>query len=384
MRARERAILFVLTNSALNRGMNTGLENLAWGLAQRGVRVHILAGGEQPGYHNYYIPDAVSYHFTGWSGKNPTSFLSRFEDIVRDYGIDVVVGWIINTALLANSPSAEGIRFVANLGQMPPKSVPLLSLKWALLRRMGALEAFRLNASIRKYPSIADAVVSISSAVQSTSVQKYSLKKNKCQIIPRGVDTNIFSFGRPNENVYSPVKILFAGNIQDAKGVGDLVRALCLVRTPVALRLCGRGKDGYILQLREALRETPHKIEYMGPVYQRELVKFYQQSDIFTFPSHSEGLGKALLEAMSCGCPVISSDIPVFKEVVQHGQNGLMVPVRAPQILAGAIEELIADRALRERCSVNARKTIEERFSKKLEIDQWMKVLDFGSDFEYN
>ena len=368
-------VLFVLTNSALNRNMNTGLENLAWGLAERGVRVHILAGGEQPEHHGYTLPETVSYHFTGRSGENPASFLPLFEEIVLEHRIEAVVGWIINTALLASSPAAKDIRFIANLGQMPPRSVLLRFLKQTLLRRMGISEAYRLIAAIRKYPSIADAVVSISDSVQSASVQKYGLKPDSCKVITRGVDTEIFSFRPRSENLGSPVEILFAGNVTYGKGVGDLAQALRLVRTPILLRLCGRAQDGYIEQLRVMLNQTPHKIEHMGPVGQQELARFYRQCDIFAFPSHSEGLGKVLIEAMSCGCPVVCSDISTFKEVVQNAQNGLMAPVRSPQALADALEQLIADSALREKCSQNARKTVEMRFSKESEIDSWMRVL---------
>lgn len=371
----EKPILFVLTNSALNRGMNTGLENLAWGIAERGVRVHILAGGEPPEQHDYIVPDTVSYHFTGHSGVSPASFLPLFEEIVREHRIEAVVGWIINTALLANIPAAKGICFVANLGQMPPRSVVLRFLKQTLLGRMGIGEAYRLFAAIRKYPSIADAVVSISDSVQSASIPKYALKPDRCKVVPRGTDTETFSCRPRSENLGSPVEILFAGNVDDAKGVGDLAQALCLVQTPVLLRLCGRAQNGYIGQLKAVLNETPHKIGYMGPVGQQELARFYRQCDIFAFPSHSEGLGKVLIEAMSSGCPVVCSDIPAFKEVVQNTQNGLMVPVRSPQALAGAIEQLITDSALREKCSHNARETIEMRFSKKSEIDSWTRIL---------
>lgn len=373
-------LLVVLTNSALNRGMNTGLENLVWGIAEQGIRVHILAGGDRPQHHGYTLPDTVSYHFTGRTGENPVNFLPLFEEIAREHKIETVVGWIVNTALLANSPVAKDIRFIANLGQMPPRSIELRFFKQALLKRIDFCEAYRLIAAIRKYPSIADTVVSISDSVQSASVQKYGLKPDMCKVITRGVDPEIFYFRPRSENLDSPVEILFAGNVHDAKGVRDLAQALCLVRTPVLLRLCGRAQDGYIEQLRVMLNETPHKIEHMGPVGQHELAGFYRQCDIFAFPSHSEGLGKVLIEAMSCGCPVICSDIPTFKEVIENGQNGLMVPVRSPQALADAIEQFIRDDALRQKCSLNARKTIEERFSKNFEIDEWMKILNIKSD----
>lgn len=371
----NKTVLFVLTNSALNRGMNTGLENLAWGLAERGVRVHILTGGSEPKNHGYSLPEAASYHFTGQSGDCPTNFLSLFDHIVREHQVGVVVGWIINTALLAQSPTAKGVRFIANLGQMPPRSVFLRFLKQVLLGKMRFTDACRLISAISKYPAIVDTVVSISQSVQAASISKYKLKSQSCMIIPRGIDIEIYTFNLRERDIEDPVEVLFAGNVQDSKGVGDLVRALCLVHTPVVLRLCGPADKEYIMQLKNLLEITKHKVEHMGAIGQLELSDFYRQCDIFIFPSHAEGLGKALLEAMACGCPIVCSDISTFKEVVQNEINGLMVSVRSPEALAKAIDRLIADRTLRKNFSQNARKTIEMNFTKRAEIDSWLKIL---------
>ena len=62
-------ILFVMKGSALNRGMNTGIENLAWKLADFVYEIHILAGGSEPFQHRYHIPSNVTYHFTGGNGS---------------------------------------------------------------------------------------------------------------------------------------------------------------------------------------------------------------------------------------------------------------------------------------------------------------------------
>ncbi|MGM0520095.1 MAG: hypothetical protein ACQERD_10675 [Campylobacterota bacterium] len=78
-------VLFVVTNSALNRGMNTGLENLAWGLAERGVEIHVLSGGNRPKTHKYDLPQNVYYHFTGLSGEN---FLNKYLEVIKSFEID--------------------------------------------------------------------------------------------------------------------------------------------------------------------------------------------------------------------------------------------------------------------------------------------------------
>lgn len=367
--------LFVLENSALNRRMNTGLENLAWGLAEQGLEIHVLAGGHWPRENEYHLPDTVRYHFTRQPVGNPASFLSIFEELLCEYQIDVVVGWISNTALLATSTAARRVRFIANLGQMPPRSVFFRPVKQALCGRIAFGQALNLVRAIYRYPSICSAVVPNSKAVARKSISAYGITPEKCLVIYRGVDVDAYSFRWRTSRVGRGVDILFAGNVAQNKGIWDLLRALRLIQTPLRLRLCGPDPKAIVPRIARMIGDTPHKIEHEGPVKMNELIVFYQRCDIFVFPSHSEGMPKALLEAMSCGAPVVCSDIEPHREVVQSRENGLLVPVKSPRALAEAIEMFVVDGALRSKCSFNARKTVEKHFGKKFEIDKWMKLL---------
>ena len=84
---------------------------------------------------------------------------------------------------------------------------------------------------------------------------------------------------------------------------------------------------------------------------------------------------RALLEAMSCGCPVICSDIPPHREAVINEINGIMVSVKSPQSLAQGILKCINNPEIIKPISINARKTIEEKFSKESEINKWTEVI---------
>lgn len=369
-------VLFVLENSALNRRMNTGLENLAWGLAEQGLEVHVLAGGHCPPEHGYDLPATVRYHFTRHPVGNPAGFLLPFKALLCEYQIDVVVGWISTTALLADSSAAQGVRFIANLGQMPPRSVFFRYVRQALFGRVSFSQALSLIRAIYRYPSICSAVVSNSESVSAESIPAYGISPKKCLVIRRGVDIDTYSF-RPREGHLSrKIDILFSGNISKNKGIWDLLEALRFIQTPLRLRLCGPAPKAFIPRIDRMIANTPHRIEHVGPVRSGELITFYQQCDIFVFPSHSEGMPKALLEAMSCGSPVVCTDIGPHKEVVQSGENGLLVPARSPRALAEAMEKFLIDGALRSKCSFNARKTVKENFSKKFEVDEWIKVLN--------
>jgi len=368
--------LFVLKGSALNRGMNTGSENLAWGLAENGLTIHILCGGNEPAVHGYKIAENVHYHFTGKSGDNPIAYIPAFHEIVQAHKINAVIGWISLIAPLAAEAKDYDISFIASQGQMPPRSVVLSFIKRALLKRMGIVEALKALASIYSFPRKVKGVVSNSLTVQSASISAYRLNKDKCHVIHRGIDTSIFQFKKKRYQT-DRFNVTFAGRVHEPKGLDDLVSALAFVPYPVTVTLCGNGEPVYIAAILEKLRSfnLGHDLIYAGPQSPSELLRYFHDCDIFAFPSHSEGMPKALLEAMCCGCPVVCSDILPHKEVVQDGKNGLMVPVKSPKDLANAIIRYIENPTLRELCGRNARQTIEDRFSKQRELDSWLQLL---------
>ncbi len=355
--------------------MSTGLENLAWGLAEKGIFIHILCGGNTPTKHGFSIPGGVKYHFTGASGDNPASFIKSYKQLLNENDFDFVVGWILNTALLSKLKSVKRPKFIANIGQMPPRSIHLRLLKSVFQRKMSFTEMFNLLNAIKNYHTEVDAIVSISESVHLSSIPYYNFDDEKCSIIPRGIDTNVFSFKERDGAVRNPIELLYAGTIHEKKGVNDLVSALKYIERPINLRLCGNVQNGYLYEIEVRVKSYGHQIVYMGPLITSDLVKQYQRCDFFVFPSHSEGLGKALLEAMACGCPVICSDIPTFKEIISDKDNGRMIPVKSPISIAEAIQFYIDNPEILEHYSRNARETVERKFSKNHEIDSWMKLL---------
>lgn len=104
-----------------------------------------------------------------------------------------------------------------------------------------------------------------------------------------------------------------------------------------------------------------HSVIFMGTVPDVSL--YLKNARAFILPSRVEGLSNALLEAMSFGVPVVISDIPAHRSVVQHEENGLVVPVDNSELLAQAVLNLLDDETLCRKISRNARETIQEKYS---------------------
>jgi glycosyltransferase involved in cell wall biosynthesis len=91
-------------------------------------------------------------------------------------------------------------------------------------------------------------------------------------------------------------------------------------------------------------------------------------------PSYREGLPKVLLEAASCGRPIIATDVPGCRETVHNGENGILVPLKNSIALASAIKELINNPEKRKSMGMNGRRLVESEFSEEIVVNLTKKA----------
>ena len=122
-------------------------------------------------------------------------------------------------------------------------------------------------------------------------------------------------------------------------------------------------------QLAEASRRG--RIVFAGS--RDDMEDVYRGFDLFVLPSHREGFPRSAMEAAASGLPVIATDIRGCRQVVSHGQSGLLVPLHDPVRLAAAIEELALDPTLRSRMGAAGRRKAEAEFDDRVVVS---KTLD--------
>ncbi|HRQ23157.1 MAG TPA: glycosyltransferase family 4 protein, partial [Anaerolineales bacterium] len=105
-----------------------------------------------------------------------------------------------------------------------------------------------------------------------------------------------------------------------------------------------------------------------GQVPRKDLPAYYSLMDVFAHPSLRDGMPNALLEAMACGLPVISTPVGGALDVIQDGKNGVLVNVNDGNALAEKILELLDDPEKRAALGKNARESIIDRFSPEKEL----------------
>ena len=156
-------------------------------------------------------------------------------------------------------------------------------------------------------------------------------------------------------------EVLAVARMVPQKGLDVLIRAFALlpgsVRQGWRLTLVGDGPEREALENLVDRQELRSEVSFEG--FQSDPLDFMQRASIFALPSRFEGMPNALLEAMAAGLPSVVSDAsPGPLEMVRDGREGLVVGTGDDVAFAAALERLIQDADLRQRCGDSARQTL--------------------------
>jgi glycosyltransferase involved in cell wall biosynthesis len=161
--------------------------------------------------------------------------------------------------------------------------------------------------------------------------------------------------------------ILCAGTIGPRKGQTILAEAFCRIAPQFPdwqLHIIGREGDADMgRRIREliARHRLEQRILIHGPCSDEELWEHFRRSAMFVIPSLYEGLGLSLQEAQFCGCACVGTRCGGVEDLIQDGDNGLLVAAGQVTPLAAALEKLMSDAALRERFSRRAPQSVLEK-----------------------
>lgn len=187
-----------------------------------------------------------------------------------------------------------------------------------------------------------------------------------------GVDTSTFNY--IPEPAGDPVVVL-ASRLLWEKGVGEFVeaaRSLHALGVKARFVIAGDGDSENPSSIGRAQLQAwvdDGSIEWWGK--KTDMPAVYATSHIVCLPSYyGEGVPKALIEAASCGRPVVTTDTAGCRDIVRDGENGYLVPVRDSAAIAQALGRLIESKALREEMGLAGRNIVEQDFSLEQVIDE--------------
>ncbi len=197
------------------------------------------------------------------------------------------------------------------------------------------------------------------------------LRRNATSVIRgSGVDLQAFSPRNPSGE---GVLVVFASRMLGDKGIREFVAAAAHLKRSSKARFALVGdtdpeNPSAVPAQQLACWSREYGIEWWGK--RDDMAEVLNQADIVCLPSYREGLPKVLIEAAACGRPIVATDVPGCREIVEHEQNGLLVPVRDPQALARALKRLIEDESLRLKMGHRGREIACAGFAVERVIEQ--------------
>ncbi|MEW6117621.1 MAG: glycosyltransferase family 4 protein [Nitrospirota bacterium] len=190
-----------------------------------------------------------------------------------------------------------------------------------------------------------------------------------------GVDTSRFA---PTPEPEGTIVVALVSRMLWDKGIKEFVEAAQMIK--------GKGVEAKCILVGSPDPENPASIpesqllewtksgavSWIG--HQNDIPAVWAQAHIAVLPSYREGLPKALLEAAACGRPIVTTDTTGCREVVKHGENGLLVPIKDAKALAEALQNMIVNAAMRKRMGAMGRRMVEAEFSEERVVNETLAV----------
>jgi glycosyltransferase involved in cell wall biosynthesis len=174
-------------------------------------------------------------------------------------------------------------------------------------------------------------------------LRSYVEPQGRCQVILRGVDPTLFY---PSAKLNADPHIVFVGYIVEAKGVFDLLLAWTKVShvcPHASLTLIGQDLTGGRFLREAGLAGVDQSIKLTGAVPLQTVADIVRHARIFCLPSHREGTPNSVMEALSCGLPVVATDVGGIPDIVEHKKTGLLVDKGDIENLASSLIALLND-----------------------------------------
>ncbi|MFH1154539.1 MAG: glycosyltransferase [Pseudomonadota bacterium] len=200
------------------------------------------------------------------------------------------------------------------------------------------------------------------------SIRYIPLVRKKTVLIPNGVDVNeILAVSTVDRQLKEWKEqgfniIGYIGQLIHRKGLDTLLRAVCLIPDlKLKIVLVGDGEQNeYLASLARSLGIADN-VEFMG--FKEERLSLLKGFDIFVLPSRLEGIPRCLMEAMVAGIPIVASDIPGCKDLVENNRSGLLFKVDDPRGLADSVEFMIHRPDMKAFFARNARDSVFAHYS---------------------
>ena len=205
-------------------------------------------------------------------------------------------------------------------------------------------------------------------------VEKVKSYGGDAVLLTNSVDTDFYCPSFVKDRFKAEKTILIVARLfERQKRISDLIRAMKYLDRDWTLEIVGTGSDLKFLQNLASSLGVAQQVRFLGFIGDKsKLREKYQQCTVFASSSAWEAVALVVLEAMSCGTAVVTTDLRTFKNLVIHEKSGIRVPVGEPLALAQGILKCYENREINGK---EARKIVVESYSKKKMFSQLAEII---------
>lgn len=327
-------ILYVITDLKTG-GVPLHLRRLALAMRARGFEPVVVSLAPSAHVAHLLQDDGIPTCSCDGRSRWDAGVFLRLRRIIRSVAPDVVHAFLFHANL--------AVRVASSLGGFPLDRV-LCEYQTVEVERLWHLRVERWLHRYCRY------VIGNSPSVVDHLARKAKIPARGLRLIRGGIDPGPLrrrpaveraALGLPEEG---PL-VLWVGRLDPIKGLNILIDAFRSVtrRSDAHLILVGDGPLRVRLASQVARARLGKRVHLLGA--RDDVASLLHAADVFVLPSRTEGLPNALLEAMAAGCPVVATDVPGCRDLVEHEVTGLLVPYGDTDALAAALVRLLAERA---------------------------------------
>jgi len=223
----------------------------------------------------------------------------------------------------------------------------------------------------------ASEVVVLLAEVELAGYRKF-VPTARLELIPNAINIDSSTRQAIAEKPEATLHLAYMGRLIEEKGIFDIVEALAILareKRAITLSIAGSGPQEVQLRARVADLGLDDRVHFLGPLFDAPKEALWRSAHIFVFPTFFlEGLPYALLEAMAAGAVPVTTRVGAIPDVLEDGVHGVLVPARAPTVLAAAIARLDDDRRSLARMAEAGRRRVLEHYTLARLADDFLKL----------
>lgn len=358
-------VLLVITDLHVG-GVPLHLRRLAHALRSRGYRPVVASLARAGAVGDMLREEGFDVRHCGACCGWDVRVFRRLTKVIRSVRPDVIHSVLFHANLAA--------RYAAKGAGYPPQRV-LCEIQTVEVERRWHLWVDRLTyrrcrCIIGNSPSVVDHLR-----------RRAGIPGDRLRLVRGGIDPGPYESAAPIRRESLSMAgdarlVLWVGRLDPVKGLRELIQAFRVVadRDHVHLLLAGEGAMRSTLERDIRAHDLQDRVHLLGE--RHDIPALLKASDVFVFPSRTEGLPNALLEAMAASCPIVTTDVPGCRDLIVHERTGLILPYGDTPALAQAILRLFDDAELARRLGFEAHAVVTQSWHQNAMWDAYATLYE--------